>query len=249
MIYGRNAVRETLKGKREVRSVFMAAGARGKEGDGLEDAVRKWAKNAGVDTPSVSHMQQRELTELLGTPDHQGIAAEVDPYPYTDSEELLAKHSVVVALDRIQDPQNLGAIVRTAEAAGAGVIITRHRAAAITGAVVKASAGATEHASIAQVRNLGDTVALAKQQEFWIYGAAAEAEASYTSQDYTYPTFFLLGSEGTGLGQRVSALCDVLVSLPLFGTVGSLNVSVSTGILLYEALRQRRSEQDGSLPH
>jgi 23S rRNA (guanosine2251-2'-O)-methyltransferase len=121
------------------------------------------------------------------------------------------------------------------------VIIPRHRAADVTAAVVKASAGATEHAAVAQVRNLADVLQEAKAAGFWIYGAAAEAAAGYTTQDYTYPTCFVVGAEGEGLGRRVADLCDVTVSLPLIGKMESLNVSVSAGILLFEALRQRQA--------
>ena len=183
--------------------------------------------------------RRRSSSARLKTADHQGIAAEVDPYPYADLGVLLRDHTLLVALDEVQDPHNLGAIIRTAEGAGAGVLIPRHRAAEVTAAVVKASAGATEHAAVARVRNLADFLTQAKEAGFWVYGAAAEAESLYTGQDYRYPTCFVVGSEGEGLGRRVASLCDVMVSLPLAGQVESLNVSVSAGVLLYEAVRQR----------
>jgi 23S rRNA (guanosine2251-2'-O)-methyltransferase len=147
----------------------------------------------------------------------------------------------------VQDPHNLGAVIRTAEGAGAGVIIPRHRAVEVTPAVVKASAGATEHAAVAQVRNMADFLEEAKKAGFWVYGTAAGATGDYTEQDYSYPTVFVLGSEGEGVGHRVESLCDVVVALPLVGRVESLNVSVSAGILLYEALRQRAAgeREDG----
>jgi len=249
MVYGRNAVREALRGKRRVLSVTLAAQDHDSTAGDLEVAVRAWAEAAKVGIPPMARVAQKELTERMHTHDHQGIAAEVDPYPYMEAEQLLGAHSLVVALDRVQDPNNLGAVVRTAEAAGAGVIIARHRAAQITASVVKASAGATEHADIAQVRNLGDVLGIAKGSGFWVYGAAAGADSSYSSQDYSYPTVFVLGSEGRGLGQRIEALCDVTVGLPLLGAVESLNVSVSAGILMYEALRQRRSGRDDGLSH
>ena len=163
----------------------------------------------------------------------------MEPYPYVDLEAVLRSHTLMVALDAVQDPHNLGAIIRTAEAAGAAVVIPRHRAAEITAAVVKASAGATEHAAVARVRNLADALAQAKEAGFWIYGAAAGAESAHFSQDYRYPSCFVVGSEGEGVGRRVEAMCDVMVSLPLAGEMESLNVSVSAGILLYEAVRQR----------
>jgi 23S rRNA (guanosine2251-2'-O)-methyltransferase len=239
LIYGRNAVREALRGKREVRSLLLA-GNEGVEGEaGLERMVREWCLASRRGVPDISHTSFRELTARIHTPDHQGMAAEVEPYPYVEADRLLLGRNLLVALDEVQDPHNLGAIIRTAEASGAGVVIPRHRAAEITGAVVKASAGATEHADVAQVRNLSDFLAAAKERGFWVYGAAAGAESDYTAQDYKYPTCFVLGSEGQGLGRRVASFCDVMISLPLLGSIESLNVSVSAGVLVYEALRQR----------
>lgn len=182
------------------------------------------------------------LEELSGSPDHQGAAAEVEAYAYQDPAGLLEGRDIILALDRVQDPHNLGAIIRTAEAAGAAVVIPRHRAAGVTPAVVKASAGASEHADIAQVRNLSDFLADAKRAGFWTYGAAAGAEQAYDAPDYRDRTVFVLGSEGEGLGRRVEEACDQLVSIPLQGRVNSLNVSVSAAIVLYEAVRQRRTQ-------
>jgi len=189
--------------------------------------------------PPVRRMAYADLTVLLRTPEHQGVAAEVDPYRYVDVEKLLAGRALVVALDGVQDPHNLGAVIRTAEGVGAGVVIPRHRATEVTAAVAKASAGAVEHAAVTQVRNLADFLSEAKRRGFWVYGAAAGSRSDYTAQDYTYPTCFVVGSEGEGLGRRVAAACDVAVALPLAGRMESLNVSVSAGILLYEAVRQR----------
>jgi len=236
LIYGRNPVREALRGRRQVHVILVATG---EAGDELEGSVRGWWSAVQGVMPPIDRVSSGELTARLNTPDHQGIAAVVDPYPYLDQDEILRGHTLLIALDEVQDPHNLGAIIRTAEAAGAGVLIPRHRAAEVTGAVVKASAGATEHAAVGMVRNLSDFLANAKEAGFWIYGAAADADSPYTAQDYTYPTCFVLGSEGEGLGRRVASLCDVLVALPLVGRVESLNVSVSAGILTYEAIRQR----------
>ena len=149
------------------------------------------------------------------------------------------RHDLILALDRVQDPHNLGAIIRTAEVAGAAVVIPRHRSAHITGAVVKAAAGATEHARVSQVRNLTDFLLAAKSAGFWVYGAAGGEPAAYDTQDYSGKTVLVLGSEGEGLGQRVAGVCDVLVGIPVRGRVESLNVSVAAGVLLFEATRQR----------
>ncbi len=238
-IYGRNPVREALRGRRRVRRVWVAPGrARGGE-DPLAE-VASWAAAARVPAPPISVRSADELLAGAGSPDHQGVVAEVDPYPYLPAEQILLDSNLVVALDRIQDPQNLGAIVRTAEVAGAAVVIPRHRTAVITAAVVKASAGATEHAAVAHVRNLTDFLLSAKEAGFWVYGADAVATSAYDAHDYRGKTVFVLGSEGEGLGRRVAQACDVLVAIAQIGTVGSLNVSVSAGVLLFEALRQRR---------
>jgi 23S rRNA (guanosine2251-2'-O)-methyltransferase len=246
LIYGRNPVREALSGRRLVHTILVARAD-------LERQVGEWSLAAVPPAPRgraarVQLVTPAELSATVGSGDHQDIAAVVDPYPYLEADQLLRNLSLLVALDQVQDPHNLGAIIRTAEGAGAGVLIPRHRAAEITAAVVKASAGATEHASVARVRNLADALSAAKKAGFWIYGAAAGAGQSYTAQDYTYPTCFVVGSEGEGLGRRVAALCDVLVSLPQVGRVSSLNVSVSAGILLYEAVRQRERERAAEEP-
>jgi 23S rRNA (guanosine2251-2'-O)-methyltransferase len=236
LIYGRNPVREAFRGRRRVHAVWLVAGS---AGDELEQDIRAWASEGSGGAPELRRASPAQLTSMAGSPDHQNIVAGVDPYPYAEPEDILRDVTLLVALDEVQDPHNLGAIVRTAEGAGAAVVIPRHRAADVTAAVVKASAGATEHAAICQVRNLADFLAAAKEVGFWVYGAAAGAAGLYTAQDYRYPTCFVVGSEGQGLGKRVESLCDVMVSLPLQGQVESLNVSVSTGILLYEAVRQR----------
>ena len=219
----------------------------GRSDDALGEMVAVWSAQGAGPRPTVQQVTPEELTSLLGTADHQGVAAEVDPYPYLEEAEILAGYTLTVALDGVQDPHNLGAVIRTAECVGAAVVIPRHRAVEVTPAVVRASAGATEHAAVAQVRNLGDFLCAAKEAGFWVYGAAAGAGAPYGSEDFTYPTCFVLGSEGEGLGRRVSSLCDALVHLPLLGKVGSLNVSVTAGVLLYEALRQRASGRAGTL--
>lgn len=239
IIYGRNPVREALRGGRRVRRIWVLSG-RGRED--LTAEVASWAVAADVPTPLVSVRSPEEMVTAAGSPEHQGMVAEVDAYRYASVEQVLGEFDLVVALDRIQDPHNLGAIVRTAEVAGAAVVIPRHRTATITAAVVKASAGATEHAAVANVRNLTDFLLDAKKAGFWVYGADAAATSLYDVQGYLGKTVFVVGSEGEGLGRRVAQACDVLVSIPQLGRVGSLNVSVSAGVLLFEALRQRRVE-------
>ena len=184
-----------------------------------------------------------ELEQLCGSPDHQGVVAEVDPYPYVDPGALFDDddgQGLVVALDQIQDPHNLGAVCRAAEVAGAtGVVIPERRAASITAAACKASAGAVEPLPVARVGNLADWLAEAKQAEAWIYGAAADAERRYTDVEWTGRAVLVLGSEGKGLRQRVASTCDELISIPTAGQVGSLNASVAAAVILFEARRQR----------
>jgi 23S rRNA (guanosine2251-2'-O)-methyltransferase len=182
-----------------------------------------------------------ELERLCGSPDHQGVVAEVEPYPYADPESLLdADDALVVALDQIQDPHNLGAVSRAAEVAGAaGLVIPERRAASVTAAACKASAGALEHLPVARVRNLADWLGDAKRREAWVYGAAADAERHYTDVDWSGRAVLVLGSEGAGLRTRVAETCDQLISIPVAGAVGSLNASVAAAVILFEARRQR----------
>ena len=226
MVYGRNAVREAVRGPRRVHRVWVTASAA---------AEATWP---GV---KVVRADADELTERAGSESHQGICAEVDAYRYADAAELLAAPTpLIVALDEVTDPQNLGAICRTAECAGAtGVVLPERRSAEVTGAVCKASAGAVEHLPIARVRNLADFLAEAKEAGAWCYGAAAGAPAAYDEVDWSGGVVVVLGAEGRGLRPRVAASCDALVALPMRGRIDSLNVSATAAILLYEILQQR----------
>jgi 23S rRNA (guanosine2251-2'-O)-methyltransferase len=212
IVYGRRPVAEAKRGRRRVRRV--------------------WTSD---DLPA------SELGRLAGSPDHQGVVAEVDPFPYADPTTLLsAPEALVVALDQIQDTRNLGAICRSAEAAGAaGVAIPSRRSASVTPATCKASAGAVEHLPIARVTNLANWLGQAKDAGAWIYGAEAGAPAPHTQADLTGKVVLVLGAEGKGLRRRVAETCDLLVSIPARGKVASLNVSAAAAVLLFEALRQR----------
>jgi 23S rRNA (guanosine2251-2'-O)-methyltransferase len=184
-----------------------------------------------------------EVERRCGSDAHQGVCAEVDPYPYADGAELLAAPDpLIVALDEVTDPQNLGAVARTAEAVGAtGLVIPERRSAEVTAAVCKASAGAVEHLPVARVRNLADWLGTAKErQSTWVYGAAAEAKVPYERPDYRGRVVLVLGSEGRGLRPRVSETCDELVALPNKGQVGSLNVSTAAAALVYGILHFRK---------
>jgi 23S rRNA (guanosine2251-2'-O)-methyltransferase len=182
-----------------------------------------------------------ELERLCGSPDHQGVVAEVEPYPYAGAAELLTReNALLIALDQVQDPRNLGAVARSAEAAGAaGLVVPERRSAAVTAVACKASAGAVEHLAIAHVRNLADWLAEAKQAGFWIWGADAEAKQAPWDVDLSGPTVLVLGGEGKGLRPRVASACDGLIALPQRGKIDSLNVSAAAAALLFEAVRQR----------
>ena len=212
IIYGRRPVEEAERGRRAVRRVWRA--------------------------PDVSG---EELERLCGSPDHQGVVAEVDPYPYADPGALLGRpDALIVALDQVQDPRNLGAVCRSAEFAGAaGVVFPERRSAEVTAVVCKASAGAVEHLEVAHVRNLADWLGQAKDRGFWIWGAEAEASQAPWDVDLSGPTVLVLGGEGKGIRPRVASACDGLVALPRRGKVDSLNVSAAATALLFEALRQR----------
>jgi 23S rRNA (guanosine2251-2'-O)-methyltransferase len=182
-----------------------------------------------------------ELTRRAGSPEHQGIVAEVDPYPYADAVTMLERpEALIVALDQVQDPHNLGAVARSAEAAGVdGLVIPGRRSASVTAAAAKASAGAVEHLKIARVTNLAEWLSRAKDAGAWIYGAEANAEAPYTQTDLTGKIVLVLGSEGKGMRRLVAERCDGLISIPVRGRVASLNVSAAAAALLFEVVRQR----------
>lgn len=181
------------------------------------------------------------LEELAGSPDHQGVVAAVAPYPYADAEALLdADRPLLVALDEVTDPHNLGAVARVAEAGGAnGLLITRRRSAAVTAAVCRASAGAVEHLPIAQVENLADTLIRARRPGLWSFAAVAEGTTAPSALDLADGTLFVLGAEGRGVRPRVQKACDGSVTIPMRGRVESLNVSTAAAVLLFEAVRQR----------
>jgi 23S rRNA (guanosine2251-2'-O)-methyltransferase len=224
VIYGRNAVREALRGTRTVRSIWATKNA----------SREPWLSDALV---AVQVASADEIAQRCGSPDHQGICAEVSPFRYSDPAELIGSGpGLLLALDQVQDPQNLGAICRTAECAGArGVVIPERRSAEVTAAVCKASAGAVEHLPVARVRNLADFLADAKQGGMWCYGADASAGLAYDAVDYAGGAVLVLGSEGRGLRPRVAAACDALVAIPLRGRIESLSVSAAAAVLAYAA--------------
>ena len=232
IVYGRNPVREALRGRRLVQRVFATDRA----------AREVWL--GGIETVIA---EAWEIEERCGSPDHQGICAEVGPYPYVDADSLLEPDdALVLALDEVQDPHNLGATARVAEAAGcSGIVLPERRSAEVTAAVCRASAGAVEHLPVARVKNLADWLASAKERPgLWVYGAAADAAVPYHRPDYSGRVVLVLGSEGRGLRPRVAETCDELVALPNRGKVGSLNVSTAAAALVYGILQFRGERLD-----
>jgi 23S rRNA (guanosine2251-2'-O)-methyltransferase len=225
IVYGRNAVQELLRaGRRPVRRLWATRGA----------AREAWPGQ-------VEEVSADELERLAGSSGHQGVCAETTAYPYVTGDDLLAgPDPLIVALDEIQDPQNLGAVCRTAECVGAtGVVIPERRSAEVTPAVCKASAGAVEWLRVARVRNLADFLRDAREAGCWSYGATAEGDTPYDRPDYSGGVVLVLGAEGRGLRPRVAQSCDASISLPMRGHVQSLNVSAAAAALLYEILQRR----------
>jgi len=237
ILYGANAVREALRGRRRVLRLWAA-----------DEELAGMARSLGAPEP-VRVVAAPELERLSGSAHHQGLVAEVEPYPYADAAALMKpEDALVVALDQVQDPQNLGAVARSAECAGAtGIVLPERRAAEVTPAVSRASAGAVEHLAVARVRNLAEYLAEAKQAGAWVYGAQAGAPTAYTDVDWRGRVVIVLGSEGRGIRPRVRSMCDDLVSLPVRGRIDSLNVSAAAAVLLYEAARSRASAGAGTL--
>ena len=231
IIYGLRPVIEALRGKRrEVREVLDSVG---------HEEISSEAAARGV---PVKRVPRNRVEELARGGVHQGVVARVGPYPYLGLEEILAAPgSLVVILDGVTDPRNLGALLRVADGAGvSGVVMPKDRAAGVTPAAVKASAGASEHVPVARETNLRRALEKIKKVGVWTYAAEGGAAASvYTNLDLSGPVAFVLGSEGRGIRRLVREGCDGVVSVPMCGVVSSLNVSVAAAVLLFEARRQR----------
>lgn len=228
LVYGRNPVREALRGQREVHEIWATERAA---------AQIPWVDHA----PRRQIRPERELTAAAGTREHQGVVAWCDPLRYADAQELAeAELPLLVCLDQVTDPQNLGAVIRSAEAAGAtGLVVPAHGSARVTPAVAKASAGAIEHLPIAVVPNLARYLAGIKGPALWVYAAEAEGALTLWNSDLSGGVALVFGAEGRGVRPLVRRTCDAVISIPLAGHVGSLNVSAAAAVLLYEARRQR----------
>lgn len=250
-LYGTMPVLEALRaGNRTLERIILAHGIKSAK---ISEIVAH-ARKAHI---PIAYQTRSDLSRLIGSESHQGVAAFISAYEYADLEKLLdslfdslkphVAHDrtysapLLVVLDGVEDPRNLGAIIRTAECAGAdAVIIPERRAVGLTETVVKASAGALEHVPVARVQNLVRLIDDLKQRGIWTIGIEAGAPQTYDSWDMTLPVALIFGSEGKGIHRLLRERCDILLSIPLNGRLNSLNVSVATGISLYEAVRQRR---------
>ncbi|MGF1472301.1 MAG: 23S rRNA (guanosine(2251)-2'-O)-methyltransferase RlmB [Rubrobacteraceae bacterium] len=229
VIYGLRPVVEALRSRRrEVLEVLDASGS---------GEVSSGARNRGV---SLREASRKHVEELARGASHQGVAARVGPYPYSGLDEILAaENPLVLVLDSVTDPRNLGAVLRIADGAGAsGVVIPKDKAVGVTAAAVKASAGASEHVRVARETNLRRAVERMKKAGLWVYAADAGG-SEYTDVDLAGPVGLVLGSEGRGVRRLVREACDGTVSVPMHGSVASLNVSVAAAVLAYESRRQR----------
>ncbi|MFI5313558.1 MAG: 23S rRNA (guanosine(2251)-2'-O)-methyltransferase RlmB [Candidatus Dormibacteria bacterium] len=237
ILYGRNPVLEALRSGRAARKLVIATGI--PHEDRLEEIL---TLARGRDIP-VEESPRHRLDDIAHTEHHQGVAGYFHGRPPLAIEELLANSrppQLVVVLDGIQDPQNLGAITRTADAVGAdGIVLPRHRAAGVTAAAAKASAGATEHVPVATVANLVRAIELMRAAGLWIVGMAADGEVRYDRFDFTVPVAIVIGAEGEGMRPLTRRKCDAVVALPLSGHVSSLNAGAAAAVLLYEVARQR----------
>ena len=238
-VEGRNSVLELLESGKDINKIFITKG----EKHGSINKIIAMAKEKRV---IVVEKDKRKMDEMAQNQNYQGVIAIVPPFEYCEIEDILeeAKRKkedpFVLILDGIEDPHNFGSIIRTAETAGVhGIIIPKRRAVAVNSTVNKASSGAVEYMKIARVTNISDSIQKLKEAGLWIYGTHIKAEKYYYDQEFTGPIGIVIGNEGTGMGEKVTKNCDFLVKIPMKGKVTSLNAGVSTGIVLYEAVKQR----------
>lgn len=241
IIAGRKPIIEALKAGSEIEKIYYLPHVQGRA---IEE-IKSLAERNGVEVSAASRQEFRELANDATT---QGVVAVVHTRKYSDISDMLSvartrgEAGFLLILDGIEDPQNLGALIRTAECAGIhGVIIPKHHAASVTNAVTKASAGATEHMPIAEVTNIVNTVETLKQEGYWVVGLDAGGEKDYASIDYATPMAIIVGSEGKGIRRLVKDHCDHLVKIPLYGKIESLNASVAGAIVMFEAARSRHN--------
>lgn len=238
-IEGRNSVLELLESNRDINKIFIARGER-------HGSINKIIAKAKERKIVIVEVERQKLNAISETENHQGVIAIVPPFNYCEVEDILEEAKsknedpFILILDGIEDPHNLGSIIRTAETAGVhGIIIPKRRAASVNSTVSKVSAGAVEHIKIARVTNISDSIQKLKDNGLWICGTDIDAKNYYYDQDLKGPLGIVIGNEGQGMSEKVKKNCDFLVKIPMKGKVTSLNASVSTGIVVYEAVKQR----------
>ena len=244
-IEGRNAVLEYLESGKDINKIFVEKG----EKHGSIHKIIAIAKERRI---IIVEKEKRQMQEMAQNQNYQGVIAIVPPFEYCEIEDILEEAEkrnedpFVLILDGIEDPHNLGSIIRTAETSGVhGIIIPKRRAAAVNSTVAKTSAGAVEYMKIARVTNISDAIDKLKRAGLWICGTDINTEKYYYNQDLTGPIGIVIGNEGSGMSEKVRKNCDFLVKIPMKGKVTSLNASVSTGIVIYEALKQRLNKMKG----
>ena len=242
-VEGRNSVLELLESGKDINKIFVTRG----EKHGSINKILGIAKERKI---IIVEKDKRQMDEIAQEENYQGIIAIVPPFEYVEIEDILKtakereEDPLVLILDGIEDPHNLGSIIRTAETAGVhGIIIPKRRAVSVNSTVNKTSAGAVEHMNIARVTNISDTIEELKQAGLWICGTDVETDKYYYNQDLTGPLGIVIGNEGKGISDKVKKNCDFLVKIPMKGKVKSLNAAVSTGIVLYESVKQRIKRQ------
>ena len=242
-VEGRNSVLELLESGKDINKIFVARG----EKQGSINKIIGKAKDSKV---VLVETDKRKLDEMSQTGNHQGVIAIIPPFEYCDVDDILnvAKEKnedpFVIILDGIEDPHNLGAIIRTAETAGAhGVIIPKRRAVGVNSTVNKSSAGAVEYMKVARVNNITETMNYLKEKGLWIIGTDMDTDKYYYNQNMTGPIAIVIGSEGFGMSRLVKENCDILVKIPMNGKITSLNASVSAGIVMYEIVKQKNANK------
>ena len=241
-VEGRNSVLELLESEKDINKIFISKGDR-------QGSINKIIGTARDNKVVIVEVDKKKLDEMSQTGNHQGVIAIVPPFEYCDVDDILnvAKEKnedpFIIILDGIEDPHNLGAIIRTAETAGAhGVIIPKRRAVGVNSTVNKSSAGAVEYMKVARVNNITETMNYLKEQGLWIIGTDIDTDKYYYNQDMTGPIAIVIGSEGFGMSRLVKENCDILVKIPMKGNITSLNASVSAGIVMYEIVKQKNKK-------
>ena len=242
-VEGRNAVKELLNSGKDINKIFVAKGE--KHGSIFEIIAK--AKERKI---VINEIERNKLDKMAQSENHQGVIAIVPPYEYSSVDEILEyaksknEEPFIIILDEIEDPHNLGSIIRTAECSGVhGIIIPKRRSASVNSTVLRTSVGAVEHMRIARVNNLVETIKELKENDIWIYGTDMDGKQEYTKQDYKGGVGLVIGNEGTGMSRLVKENCDILVRIPMVGKINSLNASVSAGIVMYEIFNQKNKNK------